>query len=138
MNEYKEYINPIIAKFKKARQTRFAKANNVTIDNIHVHNQIPVWFLVKLFKSQNNIKSRLFKSLSEEQKNNWVMFYNQNKQLMLMTTENHELFHKNNTFDAKNVTWKVNLNEEVNVNKNVPQSNEEIKKKRVRVKKTIE
>lgn len=107
MDDYKEFVEPIISKFKKMRQTRFAKTNNVTIDNIHVHNQIPIWYLVKSFKTKYHIKSRLFKSLSNEQKANWLSFYDQNKTLVLMTTENHDNFHKNNVFDIKIGTWKI-------------------------------
>ena len=107
MDDYKEFVGSIISKFKKSRQTRFAKTNNVTIDNIHVHNQIPIWYLVKVFKTKYHIKSRLFKSLSDEQKANWLSFYDQNKMLILMTTENHDNFHKNNVFDIKIGTWKI-------------------------------
>lgn len=120
MDGYKESVEPIISKFKKLRQTRFAKSNNVTIDNIHVHNQIPVWYLVKLFKTKYHIKSRLFKSLSDEQKANWLSFYDQNKILVLMTTENHDNFHKNNAFDVKIGTWKITqqLTESKEINDN--------------------
>ena len=134
MDDFKNHINPLIIKFKRARQTRFANANHVNIEDVHVHNQIPVWYLVKLFKSQNNIKSRLFKSLSEEQKNNWLTFYDQNKKLVLTTNENHELFHKNNIFDTKTETWKTveSVQEKQEL---VSKPQEEIPKKRIRVKK---
>lgn len=147
MTDYKEFVEPIISKFKKMRQTRFAKSNNVTVDNIHVHNQIPIWYLVKLFKTNYHIKSRLFKSLSDEQKTNWLSFYDQNKILVLMTTESHDNFHKNNIFDIKTGTWKIT--QQLTENKEIDDHKDKITnthtvsskspvKKRVRVKKNKE
>lgn len=147
MTDYKEFVEPIISKFKKMRQTRFAKSNNVTVDNIHVHNQIPIWYLVKLFKTNYHIKSRLFKSLSDEQKTNWLSFYDQNKILVLMTTESHDNFHKNNIFDIKTGTWKIT--QQLTESKEIDDHNDKITnthtvsskspvKKRVRVKKNKE
>ena len=160
--EFKNFITPSIEKFRKSRITRFCKSNNVSIDDVHVHNQIPVWFLVKRFKSENGIKSRLFKSLSEEQKNSWLNYYEQNKQLVILTNEKHKSFHDANLFDIKTGTWrninpqttdekplshkrekKVEINEE-QTNDEKPLShkrekkveiNEEHKKRKVRVKK---
>lgn len=138
MDDFKNHVNPLIIKFKKARQTRFANVNHMNIEDIHVHNEVPIWYLVKKFKSQNNIKSRLFKSLSEEQKNCWLSFYDQNKKLVLMTNEKHENFHKNNMFDVKSGTWKtVNIVHETQ--ELIPKPQEESpKKKRIRVKKNVE
>ena len=110
--EFRNFILPSIEKFKRSRVTRFAKSNNVSNEEVHVHNQIPVWFLVKRFKTQNNIKSRLFKSLTEEQKQLWLNFYEENKHLELMTNEKHKQFHDSNMFNVKNGTWK-NINPEV-------------------------
>ena len=135
MDDYKEYVTSIILKFKKSRQTRFANANNTTVDYVHVHNQIPVWYLVKLFKTKNNIKSRLFKSLSDEQKASWLAFYDQNKQLALMTVENHKNFHENNMFDVKTATWRKTNQQFVEDKKSNDISMSEPVKKRVRVKK---
>ena len=135
MDGYKEYVTQIILKFKKSRQTRFANTNNTTVDNVHVHNQIPVWYLVKLFKTKNNIKSRLFKSLSEEQKASWLAFYDQNKQLALMTVENHKNFHENNTFDVKTATWRKTNQQPIEDKKSNDALTDERIKKRVRVKK---
>ena len=104
--EFKNFVQPCIDAFKRSRVTRFAKSNNVTNEEVHVHNQVPIWFLVKRFKLQNNIKSRLFKSLSEEQKQLWLNFYNENKQIILMTNEKHKAFHESNMFDLKSGTWK--------------------------------
>lgn len=138
MDDFKNHVNPIIIKFKKARQTRFANLNHTNVENIHVHNEVPIWYLVKKFKTQNNIKSRLFKSLSEEQKKCWLTFYDQNKKLVLMTNENHENFHKNNIFDIKTGTWEtVNIMHEKQ--ESISKSHEEpLKKKRIRVKKNAE
>lgn len=138
MDDFKNHVNPLIIKFKKSRQTRFANSNHTNIENVHVHNDVPIWYLVKIFKVQNNIKSRLFKSLSEEQKNSWLSFYDQNKKLVLMTNEKHENFHKNNIFDVKTGTWKsVDVVHEKQ--KLIPKPEEEPpKKKRIRVKKNVE
>ena len=138
MDDFKNHVNPLIVKFKKARQTRFANLNHMNVEDIHVHNDVPIWYLVKLFKTQNNIKSRLFKSLSDEQKANWLAFYDQNKKLVLMSNEKHEIFHKNNIFDIKTGTWKtVNIMHEKQ--ESISKSHEEpLKKKRIRVKKNVE
>lgn len=109
MDDFKTHIAPIITKFMKSRQTKFAKSKNVSIENIHAHNQLPIWFLIKQFKSQNNIRSRLFRSLTDEQKIIWFDYYDQHKQLVLMTTAEHEQFHKSHIFDIKSGEWK-NIN----------------------------
>ena len=105
---FRVHVMPCIEKYKRVRQTKFAKANNISVDSIYAHNQFPIWCLVKLFKSQYNIRSRLFKSLTEEQKSDWLAFYDKNKQIILMSKENHEDFHKNNSFDVKTSSWKSN------------------------------
>lgn len=104
--EFRNYLAPTIEAFKRSRITRFAKSNGVSNEDVHVHNQIPIWFLLKRFKTQNNIKSRLFKSLTDENKQAWLTFYNENKQLVLMTNEKHKQFHDSNLFDMKTGTWK--------------------------------
>ena len=106
MTDFKEYVEPIIGKFKRSRQTRFAKSHNVSPDDVHAHNMIPIWYLAKEFKTMNGIKSRLFKSLSEEQKSAWLTFYDQRKQITLMTTKEHEKFHSENVFDVKRGGWR--------------------------------
>lgn len=110
--EFKNSVSSIIEKYKHSRATRFAKSNSVSNDEVYAHNQIPVWFLVKRFKTQNNIKSRLFKSLTDEQKQSWLKFYDENKHLTLMTNEKHKEFHDSNIFDMKTGTWK-NINPHV-------------------------
>ena len=105
---FRIHVMSCIEKYKRVRQTKFAKANNISVDSVYAHNQFPIWCLVKLFKSQNNIRSRLFKSLTEEQKSDWFAFYDKNKQIILMSKENHEDFHKNNSFDVKTSSWKPN------------------------------
>ena len=105
---FRVHVMPCIEKYKRVRQTKFAKANNISVDSVYAHNQFPIWCLVKLFKSQYNIRSRLFKSLTEEQKSEWLAFYDKNKQIILMSKENHEDFHKNNSFDVKTSSWKPN------------------------------
>lgn len=105
---FRIHVMPCIEKYKRVRQTKFAKANNISVESVYAHNQFPIWCLVKLFKSQYNIRSRLFKSLTEEQKSDWLTFYDKNKQIILMSKENHEDFHKNNSFDVKTSSWKPN------------------------------
>ena len=105
---FRIHVMSCIEKYKRVRQTKFAKANNISVDSVYAHNQFPIWCLVKLFKSQYNIRSRLFKSLTEEQKSDWLAFYDKNKQIILMSKENHEDFHKNNSFDVKTSSWKSN------------------------------
>lgn len=114
--EFKNFVSPCIEKFRRSRATRFAKSNGVPTDEVHVHNQVPIWFLLKRFKSQYSIRSRLFKSLSEEQKQSWLSFYDENKQLILMTNEKHKQFHDANLFDAKSGEWK-NINPQVEESK---------------------
>lgn len=105
---FRIHVMPCIEKYKRVRQTKFAKANNISVESVYAHNQFPIWCLVKLFKAQYNIRSRLFKSLTEEQKSDWLAFYDKNKQIILMSKENHEDFHKNNSFDVKTSSWKPN------------------------------
>ena len=119
--EFKNSVSSIIDRYKHSRATRFAKSNYVSNDEVYAHNQIPVWFLVKRFKTQNNIKSRLFKSLTDEQKQAWLKFYDENKHLTLMTNEKHKEFHDSNIFDMKTGTWK-NINPHVATIETPPQA----------------
>lgn len=123
--EFRNFLAPTIEAFKRSRITRFAKSNGVSSEDVHVHNQVPIWFLLKRFKTQNNIKSRLFKSLTDENKQAWLTFYNENKQLVLMTNENHKQFHDSNLFDVKSGTWK-------SLNPQVPPTSTAEEEKRVR------
>lgn len=102
---FKTSVQPIIEKFIKRRQTKFANTHNCKVEDVHVHNQIPIWFLVKKFKEQYGIKSRVFKSLTPEQQGNWVAFYDQHKDLKIMTNEEHTAFHTSHSFNVKNESW---------------------------------
>ena len=102
---FKISVQPIIEKFIKRRQTKFANTHNCKVEDVHVHNQIPIWFLVKKFKEQYGIKSRVFKSLTPEQQGNWVAFYDQHKDLKIMTNEEHTAFHTSHSFNVKNESW---------------------------------
>ena len=105
---YKLAVEQIIEKFRKPRQTKFANSRNCTISDVHIHNHKPIWFLVKKFKEQNSIKTRVFKSLTPEQQTTWVTFYDQNKDLKIMTNEQHTQFHNTYTFNIKTETWTEN------------------------------
>lgn len=102
---YKIAIEPILEKFRKHRQTKFANSHNCSVTDVHIHNQNPVSFLVKKFKEQNGIKSRVFKSLTPEQQSLWISFYDSNKDLKIMTNEQHTQFHNTHSFNAKTGTW---------------------------------
>lgn len=102
---YKLAVEHIIEKFRKPRQTKFANSRKCTISDVHIHNHKPIWFLVKKFKEQNSIKTRVFKSLTPEQQTIWITFYDQNKDLKIMTNEQHTQFHNSYTFNIKTETW---------------------------------
>ena len=135
MDDFKTHIAPIVTKFMKSRQTKFAKSKNVSIENIHAHNQLPIWFLIKQFKSQNNIRSRLFRSLTDEQKITWFDYYDQHKQLVLMTTAEHEQFHKSHIFDIKSGEWK-NINPSIEPEKSKVSSHASVEDSDVKQMKT--
>ena len=99
VEEYRNAVNDIIDKFKRSRITRFTKTKNVSTDDVHVHNDKPIWYLVKIFKKNNNIRTRTYHNLPQNMKDEWIRFYEMNKQLKLMTKAEHTEWHKNNNFD---------------------------------------
>lgn len=113
-SQYKEAISAIISKFNKSRITRFANSHKLTTEQIHTHNNVPVWFLIKKFKTENNIKTRSFKNLTDDQKQLWLQYYDSHKQLQLLSNDEHNNFHNLNIFDAKNGQWINNANIETN------------------------
>lgn len=98
-------VNSIITNYAKRRLTKFANAHKCNAEDVHVHNNKPIWYLMKKYKEQNAIKSRLFKSLSTEQQAAWIAFYDANKELKIMTTEEHNQFHNTHTFNPKTEQW---------------------------------
>lgn len=98
---FKESVVTIIDKFKRSRQTRFANSNKCDVNSIHVHNDKPIPYLVKQFKDSNSIKSRVYKSLTPDQQSAWLSYYDSNKQLRIMTDEQHRQFHDTHKFDVK-------------------------------------
>ena len=106
MADFKESVQPIIERYIRNRKTRFCSSHHITAEQLHVHNKIPVWYLVKKYKSEQKIKSRLYKSLTEEQRQSWLNYYDQNKQLELLTNQEHENFHSIYDFDIKTESWK--------------------------------
>lgn len=107
MSDFREAIQPIIDRFQRMRQTRFAKSNNINVDQIHIHNRIPIWHLVKMFKHEYQLRSKLFKSLSDDMKHKWVEYYDRNKDLIIMTNDEHRRFHDVNVFDQKANKWRL-------------------------------
>ena len=112
---YTEAVTEIVNKFAKSRVTRFVKSHNLTPEQIHIHNEIPVNVLVKQFKTENSIKCRTYKNLSEDMKQKWLQFYDSHKQLKLMSNEEHNNFHKSNVYDSKTNTWNSNTSSEPQV-----------------------
>lgn len=102
---YTEAVADIVNKFAKSRITRYAKSHNVTPDAVHVHNDVPINILVKQFKTENGIRCRTYKNLSDDLKAKWLQFYDAHKQLKMLTNAEHELFHKSNTYDVKGNMW---------------------------------
>ena len=102
---FRQSVAHIIEAFIKRRQTKFANTHHCTVADVHVHNAKPIWFLVKKFKEQNGIKSRVFKSLTAEQQTEWVKFYDANKDLKVMTNDEHKQFHDGHTFNVKTESW---------------------------------
>ena len=80
---FNDAIQPIMNQYAKRRISAFAKRNNVSIDDVEVINEIPVEQLEKEFKRANNIKTRLYKNMNEEQQKAWELYYNEHKQLSL-------------------------------------------------------
>lgn len=103
--DFRESVTSIIDKFKRARQTRFANSNHCDITSIHVHNDKPIAYLVKQFKDSNSIKSRVYKSLTPDQQSAWLSYYDSNKQLRMMTEDQHRQFHDTHKFDVKSGTF---------------------------------
>ena len=104
-NDFRESIANVIDKFKRSRQTRFANSNKCDVNSIHVHNDKPIPYLVKQFKDANSIKSRVYKSLTPDQQSAWLSYYDSNKQLRIMTDEQHRQFHDTHKFDVKSGTF---------------------------------
>lgn len=103
--DFRPSIEHIIKTFLTRRQTKFAKSHNCATSDIHAHNNKPISYLVKKFKSENSIKSHLFKSLSPEQQAAWVAFYDANKDLVIMTNGEHEEFHRTHAFNNTTCSW---------------------------------
>lgn len=108
LNDYKQAVSDAMNKFKRSRVKRFITKHNCNETDIHIHNEVPIWHLVKSFKSTNNLKTRTFKNLSPELKEAWVHYYDSNKKLLLLTNEEHQTFHNEHTFDVKNNVWILN------------------------------
>jgi len=93
MNSYTSFteaVEPIMYQFAKRRISAFAKRNKVSIDDVEVVNEIPIEQLEKEFKRSNNIKTRLYKNMNEEQQKAWEIYYNDHKQLSLRVKESHD------------------------------------------------
>lgn len=103
--EYKNAVNDVVEKFKRSRIKRFVTKNGCAESDVHLHNERPIWYLVKAFKASNNLKTRTYKNITEGQKESWHQYYIDNMKLVLMTDEQHKEFHNTHEFDAKNNVW---------------------------------
>ena len=81
-------VEPILNEYLRKRKTRYANSHNVSIESVKVVNTISISDLFSKWKKENNIKTKLFKNLSEEQKNMWIQYFDTNKTLMLISNEN--------------------------------------------------
>ena len=102
---YREFIQDIIDNFCKRRITKFAKTKSVDNSLIHAHNDTPIWAMIKQFKSDNSIKTRSFKTLSDAQKEAWRTYYTSHMKLVLMTDDEHKKYHSENEFVYKTNLW---------------------------------
>lgn len=83
MSTFEEAVLHIKANFGKRRISTFAKKNSVSSDAVEVVDDIPIAELERSFKKNNGITKRLFKNLTNEQQQAWVMYYDDHKQLSL-------------------------------------------------------
>ena len=88
MASFSEAAEPIMQQFAKRRISTFAKKHNVGQEDVEIVNEIPIEQLEKEFKRNNNIRTRLYKNLNEEQQQAWKLYYNDHKQLSLKVKEN--------------------------------------------------
>ena len=105
MTDFESAVLPIVNKWKGSRRTRFAKNKGVSPDDVIVFDEIPIPSLEKQFKAELGLKIRSYKNLSEDQKNQWLQYYDSHKSLKLMTLNEHETFTKSNNFNVRTKQW---------------------------------
>lgn len=100
-----EFVEPIIEKWKRARQTRFAKSNNTTVDHVVVHQQLPVDVMYHDFRQANMIKARTFKGVPDEMKQQWLRYFDEHKQMTLMTDRDRDTFMSTHKYNPRKHEW---------------------------------
>lgn len=83
MTTFADSVQPIMNQYARRRISAFAKRHGVSNDDVEVVNDIPIEQLEKDFKRNNNIKTRLYKNMNEEQQKAWELYYNDHKKLSL-------------------------------------------------------
>ena len=100
-----EFVEPIIEKWKRARQTKFAKSNNTTVDHVVVHQQLPVDVMYHDFRQANMIKARTFKGVPDEMKQQWLRYFDEHKQMTLMTDRDRDAFMSTHKYNTRKHEW---------------------------------
>ena len=129
MSSWHEAVQFSIDRWKKSRMSRFLRKKQIKPEEVHVHNDIPIDILVKNFKRENNIKKRLYIKLLEGEKQSWIDYYEKNRILILMSNEEHEIYHRDNEYNAALNRWvkrdKDDTNDDAKCNaKTVPRKKE--------------
>ena len=83
MTTFEEAIEPVKQQFMRRRVAAFARKHEVENNDVEVVDNTDVSFMEKEFKRNNNIKTRLYKNMTEEQQKAWVIYYNDHKDLSL-------------------------------------------------------
>lgn len=108
MESFEDAINEVKQQFARRRIANFAKKNGVEIDGVEVIDEEDAATLEREFKRNNNIKIRIFKNLSEEQKQAWKLFYSDHAKLSLKVKDGivkqvHDKKHDAVNEDVENV-----------------------------------
>ena len=112
MTTFEEATESIRVQYGKRRISNFAKKNSVSNEEVEVVDETPINDLVNGFKKSCNppIRVRIYKNLSEEQKQAWIAYYTANAKLALRVKEGSSgLTHK-----TKKAFELVNNSNEVN------------------------
>ena len=88
MTTFGDAVLPVKQQYMRRRVSAFARKNNVTNDDVEVIDEMDLSSMEKEFKRNNGIKVRLYKNMTEEQKQAWVLYYNDHKQLSLRVKGN--------------------------------------------------
>ena len=83
MTTFEEAIEPVKQQFMRRRVAAFARKHEVESNDVEVVDNANISIMEKEFKRNNNIKTRLYKNMTEEQQKAWVIYYNDHKDLSL-------------------------------------------------------